>query len=84
VAGGRDGAELFVVGDLIGVQQARDILRQGDGQVLRDGTIASALEPELREAGRMFAQRVPEALRAKRDFLAEELMRRANKLLGGC
>jgi predicted Zn finger-like uncharacterized protein len=51
---------------------------------LRDGTIATALETELREAGQMFAQRVPEALRAKRDFLHEELMRRANKLMGGC
>jgi len=50
---------------------------------LREGTIATALEQELREAGIMFAQRVPEALRSKRDFLSEELMRRANKLLGG-
>ena len=41
-----------------------------------------ALAAELEEAGRMFAERVSEELRSKRDFLVDELHRRADKLTG--
>jgi hypothetical protein len=41
------------------------------------GTAARALAGELEEARAMFNQRVPEKVRAGRDFLVEELERRA-------
>ena len=45
------------------------------------GNAPEALAAELEEAGRMFVERVSEDLRAKRDFLVEELQRRAAKKL---
>ncbi len=42
-----------------------------------DGNVAATLESELAEARHMFEQRIPEEVRAKRDFLVEELERRA-------
>ena len=47
----------------------------------RQGNVAEALSPELEEAGSMFRERVSEELRAQRDFLVEELERRAQKHL---
>jgi CheY-like chemotaxis protein len=44
-----------------------------------DGNVAELLVAELQEAGAMFRQRVSEELRAERDFLVEELERRAEK-----
>ena len=41
------------------------------------GNVAATLESELAEARHMFEQRIPEEVRAKRDFLVEELERRA-------
>ena len=43
----------------------------------RSGNVAAALEPEITEASALFRQRIPEEVRAKRDFLIEELERRA-------
>lgn len=45
------------------------------------GNAPEALAAELEEAGRMFIERVSEDLRSKRDFLVEELERRAAKKL---
>ncbi len=44
-----------------------------------DQNVAELLVAELQEAGAMFRQRVSEELRAERDFLVEELERRAEK-----
>ncbi|MEE8314205.1 MAG: zinc-ribbon domain-containing protein [Myxococcota bacterium] len=41
------------------------------------GNVTATLESELAEARHMFEQRIPEEVRAKRDFLVEELERRA-------
>jgi predicted Zn finger-like uncharacterized protein len=45
-----------------------------------DGTVSSALDAELMEASVLFRQRIPEEVRANRDFLVEELERRAKAL----
>jgi predicted Zn finger-like uncharacterized protein len=45
-----------------------------------DGSVAAALEAELMEASVLFRQRIPEEVRANRDFLVEELERRAKAL----
>jgi hypothetical protein len=45
-----------------------------------DGTVATALDAELMEASVLFRQRIPEEVRANRDFLVEELERRAKAL----
>lgn len=45
-----------------------------------DGTVAAALDAELMEASVLFRQRIPEEVRANRDFLVEELERRAKAL----
>jgi CheY-like chemotaxis protein len=45
-----------------------------------EGTVASALDAELMEASVLFRQRIPEEVRANRDFLVEELERRAKML----
>lgn len=44
------------------------------------GSAAETLAPELEEAAAMFRERVGEPLREQRDFLREELERRAEKL----
>jgi len=44
-----------------------------------NGNVATALEAELAEASSLFKQRIPEEVRAKRDFLIEELERRAKR-----
>jgi len=49
-------------------------------QGARDGNVAAVLAGELVEASAMFRERVSEELRADRDFLVEELERRAAKL----
>ncbi len=46
------------------------------------GKVVAKLEPELAEARSMFENRVSEKLRSQRDFLAEELQRRADALSG--
>jgi predicted Zn finger-like uncharacterized protein len=46
------------------------------------GNVAMVLEAELEEAGQLFVQRIPEAVRAKRPFLVEELERRAEAKRG--
>ncbi len=46
------------------------------------GKALARLEPELAEARSMFERRVSERLRNQRDFLAEELQRRADALSG--
>jgi predicted Zn finger-like uncharacterized protein len=51
-------------------------------QGARDGNVAAVLAAELVEASAMFRERVSEELRAERDFLVEELERRATKLAG--
>jgi len=43
----------------------------------KTGNVVAALEAELTEASSLFKQRIPEEVRAKRDFLIEELERRA-------
>ena len=43
------------------------------------GNVAEALGPELGEARAMFDERVSDELRQQRDFLVEELERRASK-----
>jgi predicted Zn finger-like uncharacterized protein len=43
------------------------------------GNVGEALRAELEEASGLYRQRVPEQLRARRDFLSEELARRASK-----
>jgi predicted Zn finger-like uncharacterized protein len=45
-----------------------------------DGSVAAALDAELMEASVLFRQRIPEEVRANRDFLVEELERRAKAL----
>jgi len=45
-----------------------------------DGSVAAVLEAELMEASVLFRQRIPEEVRANRDFLVEELERRAKAL----
>jgi hypothetical protein len=49
-------------------------------QAAAAGGLPGALDRELDEARHLFRQRVPESLRAERDFLVEELMRRAEQL----
>ncbi len=44
-----------------------------------DGNVVELLAAQLEEAGAMFHERVSEELRSKRDFLVEELERRATK-----
>ena len=46
-------------------------------QAAVEGNVAEALAPELEEAGAMFKSRVSEKLRQQRNFLVEELERRA-------
>jgi predicted Zn finger-like uncharacterized protein len=46
------------------------------------GKVVKKLEPELAEARSMFEKRVSEKLRKQRDFLAEELQRRAEAFSG--
>ncbi len=46
-------------------------------KAVSEGNIATLLQSELDEARHMFEQRVPEEVRALRDFLFEELERRA-------
>ncbi len=46
-------------------------------KAVRGGNVAAGLEAELAEARHLFQQRVPEEVRAIRDFLVEELERRA-------
>ena len=46
------------------------------------GKVVKKLEPELAEARSMFEKRVSEKLRKQRDFLAEELQRRADAFSG--
>ena len=48
-------------------------------QGVAKGNVAQLFAPELVDAGAMFRQRVSEELRAERDFLVEELERRAEK-----
>ncbi len=43
------------------------------------GAVATALSAELSEASQLFEQRVPETIRSGRNFLVEELERRAEK-----
>jgi hypothetical protein len=42
---------------------------------LASGNVVEAMEPDLADGRAHFAQRIPEAVRAGRDFLAEELLR---------
>ncbi len=41
------------------------------------GDVVAALQAEIAEARQLFTRRIPEAVRQKRDFLVEELQRRA-------
>ena len=62
-----------------------DIILYNDekfAKAVRDGNAATALEPELKEAGQLFEQRIPEEVRAKCPFLVEELERRAEAQRG--
>jgi len=57
-----------------------DIILYNDekfAQAVINGDAPAALQAELEEAGQLFTQRIPEEVRAKRDFLVEELERRA-------
>lgn len=51
-------------------------------EAVRTGKLASVLEMEIAEARVLFEERVTAALRAKRDFLMEELQVRARKRQG--
>jgi ActR/RegA family two-component response regulator len=48
-------------------------------RAIREGNVLDAFEAELNEAKALFQKRVPEAIRGKRDFLAEELESRAER-----
>ncbi len=62
-----------------------DIILYNEEKVARavaTGKVVKKLEPELAEARSMFEKRVSEKLRKQRDFLAEELQRRADAFSG--
>lgn len=48
-------------------------------RAIKEGNVLAAFEAELSEAKALFQKRVPEAIRGKRDFLAEELESRAER-----
>ena len=59
-----------------------DIILYDDARFARaaeQGNVLEAFESELTEANTLFQQRVPEAIRSQRDFLAEELQARAEE-----
>ena len=47
------------------------------GQGVTDANVVQLLPPEVEEASELFRMRIPEEIRARRDFLREELERRA-------
>ncbi|MFQ5697732.1 MAG: zinc-ribbon domain-containing protein [Myxococcota bacterium] len=49
-------------------------------KAVEQGAIPGAFGAELDEARQMFCKRIPESIRRQRDFLTEELVRRAEKL----
>jgi CheY-like chemotaxis protein len=57
-----------------------DIILYNDEKFVRgveEGNVVQLLQAELEEASTLFKQRIPEGIRAGRDFLTEELERRA-------
>jgi hypothetical protein len=64
----------IIVSDIILYNQERF------AQAASEGNVASLLENELNEASALFRQRVPEEVRRTRNFLVEELERRAAAL----
>jgi predicted Zn finger-like uncharacterized protein len=48
-------------------------------RAIKEGNVLAAFEAELGEAKALFQKRVPDAIRGKRDFLAEELESRAER-----
>jgi len=57
-----------------------DIILYNDekfGRGVEEGNVVQLLQAELEEASTLFKQRIPEAIRAGRDFLSQELERRA-------
>lgn len=49
-------------------------------KAVEEGSIPDSFGAELDEARQMFAKRIPESIRRQRDFLTDELVRRAEKL----